>query len=486
MRRIAHAVALTTLLIGVPSIATAAEGAWGPPAVVSDGGTSGTSVALVSVGDTLVSAWLVYTGGGVDVSVLSSFSVDDGQTWSPPQSIATHTQSQIPETPKLAAVGSTVTALWSAVDDNTTMETVYSTSTTDGGQSWGAVQQLSDSAVYSYLPQLSSDGTRAIATWSTTAIATNTGQVATALGGGPVWITPSAITDPASFPTVPVPAADAARIGVAWGALVGGSWQVYFRSSIDGAATWSDPVAISAPQSELIFAPQVVIDGDTITVAWIAEDDQVWATSSVNGGANWSTPAAVSDGGADVFLFHLIGHGDEVALAWQEGATTSTGVVRFSTGSGTGWSVPVELSDPAMRAAAPQLISHGDHLVAAWTERSGPQQTAAVRARISPDAGLTWQSAQDVGFSTYYLVAPPLAWSHDTVTVLGSVMPGSVVTSSSFTFAASDSDRDSQLATTGWSDAMPAGLATTAAALLVLGAAVLATGATRRRAVQRE
>jgi hypothetical protein len=483
MRRFALALALVTTLVAVPSTATAAEGAWGPPAIVSDSGSSGSNVALASVDDTLVSAWLVYSGGGADVSVVSSFSVDDGQTWSSPHIITTHTQGQIPETPKLAAVGSTVTAVWSAVDDNTGMETVYSTSSTDGGQSWGAVQQLSDSAVYSYLAQLTSDGTRAIATWSTD---TNIGQVATAPGGGPTWTPPSTITDPASPSTMPMPAGDAARIGVAWGGLVSGSWQVFFRSSTDGGAAWSAPVAISAPQSVVIFAPQVIIDGDTITVAWIAEDDQLWAASSADGGASWSTPAAISDGGASVFQFHLIGHGDEVAVVWHEGATMSTGVVRFSTGNGTAWSSPVELSDPVMRAAAPQLISHGDSLVAAWTERSGPQQTAAVRARISTDAGLTWQSAQDVGFSTYYLAAPPLASSKDAVTVLGSAVPDSVVTSSSFPFAASDSDGDPQLAATGWSGAMPSGLATTAAALLVLGAAVLATGATRRRAVRRE
>ncbi|HRN28327.1 MAG TPA: exo-alpha-sialidase [Terrimesophilobacter sp.] len=483
MRRLALALALVTtfvVFVAAPSPAEAAEDAWGPSVVV---GAPGFNVQLVSVDDTLIAAWVVSGGtGGEDVSVLASYSTDDGQTWSSPQSIASHTQSQIPETPTLAAVGATVTALWSAVDSNTSMETVYSTSSTDGGQSWSAVQQLSDSAVYSFLPQLASDGTRAIATWSTT---DDIGQVATALGGGPVWTAPSTLTDPTSYSNIPMLAADAARIGVAWGGLVSGTWRVYFRASTDGGAMWSAPVAISAPQSGVIFAPQVVIDGDAITVAWIADDDQLWATSSADGGAGWSTPAAVSDGGATVFLFHLMGYDDEVAVVWQEGVTT-TGVLRFSTFNSTAWSDPVGLSDPAMRAAAPQLISHGDYLVAAWTERSGLLPTAAVRARISTDAGLTWQSAQDVGFSTHYLIAPPLASSHDTVTVLGSALPDSVVTSSSFTFAASDSDGDSQLATTGPSDAMPTGLATVAAALLVLGAGVLAAGATRRRAGQRE
>lgn len=483
MRRLALVLAFVTVLLGVPSIATAAEGAWGPPTSVSDGSSSGANVAVVSVGNTLVSAWLVYSGGGVDVSVFSSLSIDDGQTWSLPQVISTHTQSQIPEKPKLVAVGTTVTALWSAVDDNTAIETVYSSSSTDGGQSWSAVQQLSDSAVYAYLAQLTSDGTRAIATWST---GTDIGQVATALGGGPTWTAPSSITDPSATSTMPVPAADATRIGVAWGGLVSGSWRVFFRSSTDGGAAWSAPIAISAPQSTVIFGPQVVINGDTITVAWVAEDGQLWATSSADGGTSWSAPAAVSGGSATVFLFHLIGLGDEVAVVWHEGTTPSTGVVQFSIGNGTAWSSPIELSDPAMRAAAPQLISHGHNIVAAWTERAGPPQTAALRARISTDAGLTWQSAQEVGFSTYYFTTSPLASSNDTVTVLGSALPDSVVTSSSLTFAASDSGGDSRLAATGWSGAMPAGLATIAAALLLLGAAVLATGATRRRALRRE
>lgn len=485
MRRLALALALVTSLavfVAAPSPAHAAEGAWGPSVPV---GAPGFNAQLISVDDTLIAAWLVSSGASLeDVSVLSSYSTDDGQSWSSPSSIAFHTQSQIPEVPKLAAVGTTVTALWSAVDYNTAIETVYSTSSTDGGQSWSAVHQLSDSAVYAYLPQLTSDGTRTIATWSTD---TDIGQVATALGGGPIWTAPSTITDPGSPSTMPMPAADAARIGVAWGARDGGSWQVFFRSSTNGGATWSAPAPISAPQSAIIFAPQVIMHGDTITAAWIAEDDRLWATSSADGGANWSTPAAVADVGANVFAFHLVGHGDEVAAVWHEGVTISTGVVRFSTGNGTVWSDPVELSDPTMRAAAPQLISHGDHLVAAWTERSGPLPTAAVRARISADAGLTWQSAQDVGFSTYHLLAPRLASSHNTVTVLGSALPDSVVTSGSFTFAASsDPAGDSQLAATGGSGAMPTGLAVSAAALLVLGAAMIATGPTRRREVQRE
>lgn len=475
--RTAVVLSLSACLALGASPATAAEGAWdAPPVAVVDAGAN-RPVALTTVGSRVIAVWKSISASGFT----TAYSDDSGQTWSTPQMVG-YGDLTAGDSIRLVVTGSAVTVVQDAWDDNSSDMFIFATASSDAGETWGTVQQVSTST-WEQLPRASSNGSHTAVAWlhdgPTPVVA-----FSAAPGGGPGWSPLLDLSGAASVSDLDI-AADDSRIAVVWQEWAG---TLRFRSSTDDGATWvpalTEPATpISATHLAGASRVRALVHDGLVTVAWFADYGaglHVWSSSSADGGATWSTPVQHSDTAATSNQLHLIATDAGVALAWNNGASYlgGGGVIRVSTSSdGVTWTTPVDVSDPG--STEPQLAAVDGNLVVAWMadDPIGSSSAGLVATRVSTDGGLSWGDPVLLGIETIRAFTPALTVVDRTV-VLASrdrAIPGSVL-ASAYTFPAPVAPQPrGGLAATGTDAALPLGLA---AGMLGLGAIALAV--TRR------
>lgn len=177
--------------------------------------------------------------------------------------------------------------------------------------------------------------------------------------------------------------------------------------SLDGGATWSQPVPIAAaavPQTFDRMNPKAHVEGTTLVVAWTNDtpNGRIFCNRSVDNGATWQPtdtrldlgqPAPVNNGGP-----HVIGYGPVVNVLWS-GAGSSACQQRSLDGGATWLQAPVILPSllPLLTTAG-----SGNTLLAtdAWNHMAR-----------STDGGASWVPVSGHGIA-YFLaiaIAGPLA-----------------------------------------------------------------------------
>jgi len=142
-----------------------------------------------------------------------------------------------------------------------------------------------------------------------------------------------------------------------------GKWEVYYKRSTDGGATWGKDIRLS-PSSGHARHPQILAVGDG-QVCLIWEDGQVW-----EGGQKWS------------------GDGAMYAAVSQDNGQT--------------WAEPQRLTfvnSPNGRATHAKSFAADRRIHLTWTDALPGSNTDPIRAQVpyyttSLDGGLTWQPAR--------------------------------------------------------------------------------------------
>jgi hypothetical protein len=125
-----------------------------------------------------------------------------------------------------------------------------------------------------------------------------------------------------------------------------GPQRIFARRSTDGGLTWSTRVALSVA-GENATSPAVESGGSGDVRAWYmqtsnGDDPDAWNVfyrSSIDGGASWSAPVVISDVTSGAAYKHADGF-DEVYGDYGEIAITSAGKTIATWGEGLSWTGP--------------------------------------------------------------------------------------------------------------------------------------------------
>jgi len=342
----------------------------GRGAVGSPGGTH----PLATDGKTVYATW--FHGGKIHLRR----STDGGVTWGHAAAATDGGTAMYPCS--LEVSGSALHLIWPDTRRLGLWEPYYKRST-DGGKSWGKAVRLSPGA--------------------------DLFRMGTAVSGSSVhllWFNKHVLEK--------VPAGDQTWTWT-WG-------EIYYQRSIDGGVTWSKPVRLSKPESSAC-RPSVAARGKYVHVTWLDNRDarqkpgwdwEIYYKGSADGGATWGPEVLMSRN-----AWHsrhpqiLAAPGGRVCCIWEDGMTwdgrTSSGwsgdgamYAAVSKDGGKTWAKPKRISfvnSPNGRATHAKSAADGKRFYLVWTDVPAGSGAKDLRARaayyaMSADAGETWSPAE--------------------------------------------------------------------------------------------
>ena len=380
------------LTLGTGAAASGATFEWTPPSPVS-AGQPGRSASIVVASDGSITAvWL--HDGPVYASVVTATSDNDGASWSTPQTIsAAGVSADVPEVAALG--GSTLVAVWQRFGGGTTI--VASTSL-DGGATWTAPYELPAPGIEQYYPDLASDGTRLIVTFSRYLGGTFSGVRAMTTTDGITWSPEVAVAGTAGYSHYSRVSVSGLSATVVWSSDDGTTSTLRTSSSSDGGLTWGPEQGISVPE-RYVFNPQLVRSADgTLTVVWTGFTGTDWheyATSSTAGGT-WTAPLLLSTETGTPAV--TTGPDSSIVISWTASGSNQLSFVR-STDGGVTYSALAPITEVGTTVQiASLIITPSGELVAAAVGTVGADQL--VLSHSSTDGGLTWSAPTTLSTST--------------------------------------------------------------------------------------
>lgn len=258
---------------------------------------------------------------------------------------------------------------------------------------WSTPVTISDSSAGdANNPQIVNSGAVHAVAWERFVGAERRVQVASSVDGGATWTTPLTLSAAGATAIEPQLAARGLQIAAIWRRLDGASFRIQSAVSTDGGTSWSVPATLSAAGSTA-RSPHIATDGTTLFATWTRTDgtDRLEVATSTDNGATWSVPVTLSPVGFDATTPRVVARAGVATIVWSlTNGTTSKIQASTSTDSGSTWSAPVDVSDVAASTFFPELVTDGSTTTATWERFDGT--SSSVQTAFSPDSGATWSS----------------------------------------------------------------------------------------------
>ena len=207
-------------------------------------------------------------------------------------------------------------------------------------------------------------------------------------------------TDPSSDYDPAIMQASDGTIWVVWYSYRSGNADIWYKTSTDGGATWSDAVQLTTdPNGD--YSPAITQTSDgTIWVVWYSYrsgNADIWYKTSSDGGNTWSSAVQLTT--APEYDYRpAIAQTDDgtIWVLWDSWRTDHPGIwYKTSTNGGTSWSPDTEFSTDTSWDIAPTIAQTSDGTI--WVARqswSWDLWNWDIWYKTSSDGGATWSADQ--------------------------------------------------------------------------------------------
>ncbi|MBF8263697.1 MAG: hypothetical protein HW387_1362, partial [Parachlamydiales bacterium] len=361
-------------------------------------------VVMSSDGSKTITVW--ERSDGVNTIIQESHSTDSGQSWSAVVNLSLEGQSaELSQVAMSSSDGSQIVVVWQRSDGANTI--IQESHSTDGGQNWSVAASLSLEGRSALDPQvaISSDGSKAVAVWQRSDGSNIIIQESHSTDGGQNWSAASNLSQGGrnAFDGQVAMNSDGSNIVAVWGRSDGVNYIVQESHSTDGGQNWSAGANLSLEGQDGGF-PQVAMssDGSKIVAVWARSEGASWIiqeSHSTDGGQNWSAAANLSLSSAESTTSDIWGRSGRENWILQES---------HSTDGGQNWSA----------AAYVSLSSDGSNSVAVWRRFDGANWI--IQESHSTDGGQNWSIASNLSLEGRNARLPQVVMSSDgskTITV---------------------------------------------------------------------
>lgn len=383
------------------------------------GGTASYPVMAVN-GSNVYVAWDQSLTSGGDSEIFVAVSNNYGATFNTAVDVSLNLTAYTSDIPYLAAYGNDVYVIWHAVDTSTSEESVWVSSSSNGGATWRTAVELDLKSGQADEPQIAAWGTYAYATWDRNgpyfAYTSNNGVT----WSNPVNLNPGTKTVPAGTTREPWITASGPNVYVTWNdnsgyaTSLGKIYDPYIMVSNNYGQTWNTNnggVKLNLmPNSSSSWEIQDQAVGNTVYVIWrdhtpsYGVNGSVFFMMSTNAGQTW-TPALDTQAPVD------ISNGDPGVTGWSNGigVSGSTVALAYMGACSTGEQEPSPDSGPGDCNMMAAYSNNGGQSFYQETDvstdgTSGPiTDVASSNFAVSgSDVFVTWQDEPSTTFQVYF------------------------------------------------------------------------------------
>jgi len=269
-------------------------------------------------------------------------STDEGITWSAAQRLTWNSGEC--RFPAIAIDGSdTIHVVWE--DDTPGNHDIYYTRSADKGLTWSAAQRLTWNSGGSYNANLAIDGSGTIhVVWDDDTPGNFEIYYRRSSDGGATWSAAKRLTWNSGESRFPAIAIDGSgTIHIVWDDNTPGSAEIYYKGSTDGGSTWSPAKRLTWTSGGSYDAVLAIESSNTIHVVWFdftPGNVELYYKRSSDGGATWSAASRLTSNSGGSYCPAIARDGsDAIHVVWEDQTPGFSEIYyKKSTDGGTTWS----------------------------------------------------------------------------------------------------------------------------------------------------
>ena len=234
------------------------------------------------------------------------------------------------------------------------------------------------------------------------------------------WTAPQRLTWNSGYSQFPVIAVDSSgRIHLAWQDDTPGNFEIYYKKSPDGGASWEANQRLCWT-STFSHLPAIKIDAtDDLHILW--DDDapgnnEIYQKRSMDAGASWITSERLTwTSGYSIVPDMAVDPSHYLHMVWSDLTPGNQEIYhKKSTDGGVTWTAGHRITWNAGASMSPKIVADpSGHLHVVWQDNM-PGHWEVYYSR-STDGGATWTASQRLTWSSNISVYPAIgvdSWDH--------------------------------------------------------------------------
>jgi len=316
-------------------------------------------------GSHVFAVWADNKPGNLDIYFKKS--MNGGATWQAIKRLSNTAGFSLK--PKIAVSGLNVYVIWG--DDTPGNWDIYFIKSTDNGATWGTARKLTNNTHDSEYPDIAVSGSNVYVVWQDN----NTGiceiYFSKSTDNGATWETARKLTNNAGFSGYPALAVSGANVYLVWHDNTPGNLEIYFRKSTDGGATWQTQRKLTNTVDESEH-PDIVIGGLNVYVVWHNDTPgnyEIYFRKSTDGGATWQNAKKLTDNTGTSWEPRIAVNSSNVYMVWHDDTTGINEVYfRKSTYAGATWQIESMLTNSTGGCRYPAIAVSGAKVYVVWMD----------------------------------------------------------------------------------------------------------------------
>lgn len=270
-------------------------------------------------------AWSDNTSGESQIYLKQS--ADGGATWLAAKKITDLSHSSHPD---IAIYQKNIYVVWQEILPDEDKTEVFFMKSPDKGATWTDPLRLTHSIESSFLPRIAKNGANVYVVWSEHIDNYSPGNYEIffrkSTDGGETWQAKKRLTHISGISNSPVIVVDSSdNIFIIWYDNTLGLYELFFKKSTDGGATWQSAQRLTYYDPKNNVEPAIAVNGANIYVTWSRENwegnKEIYFIGSFDGGATWAANKKLTSNlGYSRYPAIAVGQANEIYIVWQDDA----------------------------------------------------------------------------------------------------------------------------------------------------------------------
>jgi len=300
--------------------------------------------------------------------------------------------------PAIAVDGANVYVTWYDITPGN--YEIYFKRSLDGGSTWQAAKRLTFNSGFSGNPDIAVNGSTLYVVYEDDTAGNRDIFYRKSADGGASWQSAKRITNNAGESYDPYIAISGANVCVVWWDNTADNFEIYFRKSIDGGASWQSAIRLTNKANDSCY-PEIVGYGSYIYVIWEDMESgnlEIYFMRSIDGGATWqSEKRLTNNAGTSQYSAIAVGGllGANLYAVWTDSTSGNYDIYfRRSLDKGVTWQASHKLTNNSGISLHPVIAASGSNIYVAWYDDT--PGSFEIYVRKSSDGGANWEAAQRI------------------------------------------------------------------------------------------